>query len=95
LERRFLDYLYRTHRRLPDDVRRYIQEIPCEADFFYEPNICVFCDGAVHDLLEQQAKEGEIRRHLKERGYRIIVIRYDRDLEERIDDHKDMFGVSK
>lgn len=56
MERRFLDYLYRTHRRLPDDVRRYIREIPCEADFFYEPNICVFCDGAVHDLPEQRAK---------------------------------------
>jgi hypothetical protein len=32
---------------------------------------------------------------LKERGYRVIVIRYDCDLEEQIDDHKDVFGVSK
>jgi very-short-patch-repair endonuclease len=95
LERRFLDHLYRTRRRLPDDVRRYIREIPCEADFFYEPNICVFCDGAVHDRPEQRAKDREIRARLKERGYRVIVIRYDRDLEEQIDDHKDVFGVSK
>jgi very-short-patch-repair endonuclease len=70
-------------------------EKPCEADFFYEPNICVFCDGAVHDLPEQRAKDREICTRLKERGYRIIVIRYDPILEERIDDHKDVFGVSK
>lgn len=92
LERRFLDHLYRTRRRLPDDVGRYLPEIPCEADFFYEPNICVFCDGAVHDLPEQKAKDREIRRRLKEKGYRVIVIRYDRDLEEQVRTHEDVFG---
>jgi G:T-mismatch repair DNA endonuclease (very short patch repair protein) len=39
-------------------------------------------------------KDGEIRARLEERGYRIII-RYDCNLEEQIDDHKDMFGVSK
>ncbi len=95
LERRFLDHLYQTRQRLPDDVRRYIPEIPCEADFFYEPNVCVFCDGAVHDSPEQQAKDREIRRKLKERGYRVIVIRYDRDLEEQVGGYEDVFGTSK
>jgi len=91
LERRFLDYLYQKRLRLPDDVRRYIPEVSCEADFFYKPNVCVFCDGAVHDLPEQQAKDREIRRRLKERGYRVIVIRYDRDLEEQVSGYKDVF----
>jgi G:T-mismatch repair DNA endonuclease (very short patch repair protein) len=40
-------------------------------------------------------KDGEICARLEERGYRIIVIRYDCNLEEQIDDHKDVFGVSK
>lgn len=93
LERRFLDYLYQTRRRLPDDVRRFIPEIPCEADFFFEPNICVFCDGAVHDLPEVQKKDREIRLRLREKGYRVIVIRYDRDLEEQIKGNEDVFGT--
>jgi hypothetical protein len=79
-------------RRLPDDVRRYIREIPCEADFFYEPKYLRFsATVAVHDRPEQRAKDREIRTRLKERGYRVIVIRYDRDLEEQIDEHKDVF----
>ncbi len=93
LERRLLDYLYQTRRRLPDDARRYISEIPCEADFFYEPNICVFCDGAVHDLPEVKKKDREIRLRLREKGYRVIVIRYDRDLEEQVKGYEDVFGV--
>jgi len=92
LERKFLDQIYRTRRRLPDEARKHLPEIPCEADFFYEPNICVFCDGSVHDKPEVQRKDTEIRKKLKERGYRVVVIRYDRDLEEQIRQYEDVFG---
>ena len=92
LERRFLDHLYRTRRRLPDHTQYRIENPPAEPDFFYEPNVCVFCDGAVHDEPEQRRKDLQVRGRLRAHGYRVIVIRYDKDLEEQIRQHPDVFG---
>ncbi|MCS7254490.1 MAG: DUF1998 domain-containing protein [Armatimonadota bacterium] len=95
LERRFLDLLYQNRCRLPDEAQQYFPDIPCEVDFFYKPNICVFCDGPVHDQPEQQKKDREIRRKLREKGYRIISIRYDRDLQEQIQAYADVFKETR
>jgi len=93
LERRFLDHLYRTRRRLPDDAQRPLADhsgtIP---DFFYEPYTCIYCDGSVHDEPAQREKDQRIRHELKDLGYRVIVIRYDRDLEEQVSENADVFG---
>ncbi len=86
LERHLLDRLYAARRRLPDCAQHRIPGLYCIPDFFYEPNICVFCDGSVHDEPQQQARDREMRSLLEQKGYRVVAIRYDRDLEEQLRD---------
>jgi hypothetical protein len=95
LERKFIDLLYATKRRLPDDAQKLLQDYACIPDFFYDPNTCVFCDGSVHDEPAQKVKDDSIRAGLKDLGYRVVVIRYDRNLEEQVQKYPDIFGEGK
>lgn len=92
LERRFVDLLYHTGRRLPDEAQKPLVNYPAVPDFFYEPNVCVFCDGAVHDEPAQRQKDAAVRAELRDLGYRVVVVRYDRDLEEQLQAYPDVFG---
>ena len=93
LERRFLDFLYRKGYRLPDEAQKPIKDPHCRVDFFYKPNVCVFCDGSVHDEADQRERDEKIRRGLLLQGYRVIAIRYDQELEEQILKYPEVFGV--
>lgn len=93
LERRFLEHLYRTGRRLPDYAQPHLADYPARPDFYYEAaRACVFCDGAVHDRPEVAAEDRRVRAALRDLGYRVVVIRHDRDLEEQLSAYPDLFG---
>ncbi|MBT9258206.1 MAG: DEAD/DEAH box helicase [Clostridiales bacterium] len=95
LERRLIDLLYHTGRRLPDEAQKPLVNYPCIPDFLYEPNVCVFCDGAVHDEPAQRQQDAATRAELRDLGYRVVVIRYDRDLEEQVQAYPDIFGEGR
>jgi hypothetical protein len=92
LERRFLETLAAGGYRLPDDAQKAIADPRCVADFFYDPNICIFCDGAVHDDPAQAAQDRQLRSQLLGHGYRVIALRYDQDLREQLARYPEVFG---
>lgn len=92
LERTVIDHLYRTRRRLPDSAQVPLPNVMTVPDFFYEPNVCVYCDGSVHDEPQQRAIDETVRGELKALGQRVIVLRYDADLEAELTRYADVFG---
>ncbi len=93
LERRFIDHLYQTRRNLPDEAQKTLAEVNTIPDFYYSGcHACVFCDGAIHDEPAQQERDRDVRRQLRDCGYRVVVIRYDQDLEAQITHYPDIFG---
>ncbi|MFQ5769683.1 MAG: helicase-related protein, partial [bacterium] len=94
LEKKFLDQLYRNGRRLPDEAQKLLSDLPSRPDFYYKDGyVCVFCDGSVHDTPEQRKEDQQIRSQLRKSGFRVVIIRYDRPLDEQIAENEDIFGV--
>ncbi|MFS8867143.1 DUF1998 domain-containing protein [Synechococcus sp. OH30] len=92
LERRFLELLAEEGYRLPNDAQKAIPNPRGVVDFFYEPNVCVFWNGAVHDEPDQAAQDRQLRSQLLGQSYRVIALRYDQDLQEQLARYPEVSG---
>lgn len=87
LEREVLDVIWQEGYRLPDHAqRRPVPELPCTPDFWYEPRLCLFCDGPHHDFPEQRQRDEALRAQLEARGFIVEVIRHDRSVVGQVRD---------
>ena len=74
LERRFIEQLYQTNRRLPDTGQILLSDAYAQPDFYVYPNVCIFCDGSIHARPDIAEHDREQRSALKNLGYRIVAI---------------------
>ncbi len=94
-ELKFLEHLYRNNLRLPDKAQQQTDGIYSQPDFFYEPDVWVFCDGTPHDKPEVKAQDKKIRDAILNRGEQVFVYYYKDDLGTRVASRPDIFKKVK
>lgn len=94
-ESKFLNYLYQHGLRLPDLAQKMVEGIYCQPDFFYAPDVWVFCDGTPHDKPEIKEKDKMQRKAIRNRGDQVFVYYYKDDLAEIIGKRPDIFRKVK
>ncbi len=90
-ERKFLDYLYEQGLRLPDGAQKPFPGIYVMPDFFYDPNVWVFCDGTPHDDDRLREEDEAKRQAIINAGGEVVVWHYRDNLEELIRQRSDIF----
>lgn len=94
-EHKFIDFLFERGLRLPDSAQRRIDWLFAQPDFFYEPNVWVFCDGTPHDNADVKANDKAIRDAIRNKGDQLIVYYYKDDLDVLVKNRSDIFKKVK
>ncbi|MBF0238118.1 MAG: DEAD/DEAH box helicase [SAR324 cluster bacterium] len=90
-ERVFLDFIFQHDLRLPDAAQKRVEGIYVQPDFFYEPNLWVFCDGTPHDNQSVKDEDEQKRQAIWDRGHEVFVYYYKDKLAEIIAARPDIF----
>ncbi|MHB8880003.1 MAG: DEAD/DEAH box helicase [Thermodesulfovibrionales bacterium] len=94
-EHKFVDFLYQRGLMLPDSAQKRVEGIFVQPDFFYEPNVWVFCDGTPHDESDVKANDKVVRDAIRNRGDQLIVYYYKDDLDALVARRPDVFKKVK
>ncbi len=92
-ERMVLKAIYDRGIELPDSAQELILEANCKPDFIYKKaKIAIFCDGSVHDSLQQQQRDRVQRENLEWNcGYQIVELDYKQNWRSEIEKFKSIF----
>jgi hypothetical protein len=90
-ERKFLDHLHDAGLRLPDAAQKPFPGIYVQPDFFYSPNVWVFCDGTPHDDSTIREDDDAKRQAIINAGGEVLVWHYRDSLEELVQRRGDIF----
>lgn len=94
-EEKFLKFLYEKRIRPPDEAQPKVDQMFVRPDFFYKPNVFIFCDGTPHDNPNVKKDDIEKREALKNAGYQILSWYYKDSLDEFIAKRPDIFKTVK
>lgn len=94
-ETQFLKYLYDRGLRLPDGAQPDVKDIYVKPDFFYHPNIFVFCDGLPHDDPSVKKIDEAKRKALHSAGYQVLCWHYGDTLDTFVAKRPDIFKAVK
>ncbi len=90
-ELKLLQHLYARGLRLPDDAQREVPGIYVRPDFFYEPDVWIFCDGTPHDVPSQKEHDRHQREAIMNRGDQVLVYYYRDEPAALTDSRQDIF----
>ena len=90
-EDNFLKFLYKKGIRLPDEAQPKVKDLYVRPDFFYKPNIFVFCDGTPHNQEPTRNSDTEKRMAIRNDGYQVLNWNYKQPLEEFVKERPDVF----
>jgi len=94
-EDKFLKFLYEKGLKLPDEAQPKVDNMFVRPDFYYKPNVFIFCDGTPHDNPEVKKEDIAKRAALKNAGYQVLSWYYKDSLEEFIARRPDIFKKVK
>jgi very-short-patch-repair endonuclease len=94
-EDKFLKYLYQNNLKLPDEAQPKVANMYVRPDFYYKPNVMIFCDGTPHDENLVQEDDSEKRAALKNAGYQVLAWYYKDSLEDFVAKRPDLFKKVK
>lgn len=94
-EDQFLKYLYKNKLKLPDAAQPKVPAMYVCPDFYYKPNVYIFCDGTPHDDANVKKDDFEKRTSLKNAGYQVLSWYCKDPLEEFINRRPDLFKKVK
>ena len=94
-EEKFLKFLFENGLKLPDEAQPKIDSMFVRPDFYYKPNIVIFCDGTPHDKDDIKNDDIAKRAALKNAGYQVLSWYYKDSLDDFISKRPDIFKVVK
>jgi hypothetical protein len=94
-EKKFLNYLYREGLRLPDAAQQITIGVYCRPDFYYDPDVHVFCDGTPHDDSKVREMDEKRRQALRDRGEQVLAWNYKDNLKQWLAKRPDIFKKVK
>jgi superfamily II DNA/RNA helicase len=91
----FLKHLYCNELKLPDEAQPKVDAMYVRPDFFYKPNIYIFCDGAPHDDATVASEDMKKRAALKSAGYQVLSWHYKEPIGDFVGRRPDIFKKVK
>lgn len=98
LEKKFVDWLTDSGRRLPDDAQRTVPAARARPDLVFDLRgnpVAIFLDGPHHDDDVRQLRDEQASERLEDAGWSVVRVRYDDDWDALALRYEWLFGPGR